>query len=311
VGSGLGCYDYSLEKPETKDVASPISKRVVGDWTMLSDGSAMAAVQRFFHDKYDVTLPTPGGTQVGACEPGLPCHLWIDDIPSADEWEQIPLTNERAPVTYDLIVFAPTDGAKSHVAIVDHVESSTIFVMDSDARDDLRRAPLPHGWRGKAYGWFHLKKLDVNPPEERGPGSQDNPPGDTDPDPGPGPTKPPEKKDAGTGNSGPECTPNKVYCGGNQLVGAANELYRCNATGAPTIVARCANGCIVGTGGASDACAAPTACVANGDYCGGDKVNGEPDVLYDCGADGTATMIMRCPNGCFVAPAGQNDKCNP
>ena len=67
---------------------------------------------------------------------------------------------------------------------------------------------------------------------------------------------------------------------------------------------KCANGCVSG------ACNPPTKCVTGGTYCGGDKVNGDPNVLYKCGADGFATTVQQsCTNGCIVAPPGQDDYC--
>lgn len=67
----------------------------------------------------------------------------------------------------------------------------------------------------------------------------------------------------------------------------------------------CANGCT------NNVCKPATKCVAGGVYCGGDKVNGEADVLYRCGSDGfTTTVAERCVRGCFVAPSGMDDKCN-
>ena len=62
--------------------------------------------------------------------------------------------------------------------------------------------------------------------------------------------------------------------------------------------------------GAQDVCSTPIKCVVGGFYCGGDKVNGDPAVLYKCTGTGfTASVSKRCANGCFVAPAGQDDRC--
>jgi hypothetical protein len=84
-----------------------------------------------------------------------------------------------------------------------------------------------------------------------------------------------------------------------------NLLERCQADGGLAVAMKCANGC------ESAACAAPTACVTNGTYCGGDKVNGDPNVLYKCGTDGIATTVAEaCANGCFVAAPGTDDHCN-
>jgi hypothetical protein len=51
-------------------------------------------------------------------------------------------------------------------------------------------------------------------------------------------------------------------------------------------------------------------CFPNGDYCGGDKVAGDPNSLYTCNSDGTtATLVQACANGCAVN-LGSNDSCN-
>jgi hypothetical protein len=47
-----------------------------------------------------------------------------------------------------------------------------------------------------------------------------------------------------------------------------------------------------------------------GDYCGGDKNNGNPSTLYRCNGPGPATVIRSCANGCHVAPPGEDDYCN-
>lgn len=106
-----------------------------------------------------------------------------------------------------------------------------------------------------------------------------------------------------------ECKAGGYYCGGEHVAGASDTLYRCNADGTATLMARCANGCAVMPPGTDDACRPPTPCVSGGEYCGGDKVNGHPDVLYRCGADGSSiSVVRRCAKGCVVRP-GSDDVC--
>ena len=108
-----------------------------------------------------------------------------------------------------------------------------------------------------------------------------------------------------------DCVAGGYYCGGERVAGATDTLYRCNADGPPTLLARCANGCAIGAPGKDDACRPPSPCVAGGAYCGGDKVNGDPDVLYRCGADGKSiSVIRRCEKGCRINP-GADDDCTP
>lgn len=50
------------------------------------------------------------------------------------------------------------------------------------------------------------------------------------------------------------------------------------------------------------------ACVAGGLYCGGDKIAGDPDTLYQCNAGGVPLARGLCAFGCVVRPA-DDDTC--
>ncbi|MBX3196896.1 MAG: hypothetical protein KF894_01965 [Labilithrix sp.] len=86
-------------------------------------------------------------------------------------------------------------------------------------------------------------------------------------------------------------------------------LERC-ADGGFAFVVQCGGGCAgAGSATASAACNAPIPCVTGGSYCGGDKLDGDPDVLYRCAASGAHTVIRRCgPGSCLVQP-GRDDRC--
>ena len=107
------------------------------------------------------------------------------------------------------------------------------------------------------------------------------------------------------------------YCAGDKVNGGVSgTLYRCNGPGPATVVRACANGCFIAPAGQDDSCRAtstPPTCDGNaytGDYCGGDKVShANPSTLYHCDGPGPATVVQACANGCFVAPAGQDDSC--
>lgn len=66
--------------------------------------------------------------------------------------------------------------------------------------------------------------------------------------------------DGGTGadaapvTSGGNCSPGGFYCGGDKVVGDAKTLYKCNGPGTPTVVQKCALGCVVNAG-RDDSCA--------------------------------------------------------
>jgi hypothetical protein len=105
-----------------------------------------------------------------------------------------------------------------------------------------------------------------------------------------------------------------LYCGGDKVTGDSGTLYRCNGSGAPTVVEHCAAGCSVNSG-TNDSCKAsgPSggSCVAGGLYCGGDKVSGDASTLYKCnGGSAAPTVVAHCPAGCAVN-SGSDDSCKP
>jgi len=108
------------------------------------------------------------------------------------------------------------------------------------------------------------------------------------------------------------------YCAGDKVNGGVTgTLYRCNGPGPATVVTRCASGCFIAPAGQDDSCrttSTPPTCDDNahtGEYCGGDKVTqANPSTLYHCDGPGPASVVQACSNGCFVAPAGEDDFCN-
>ncbi|HEX5063098.1 MAG TPA: hypothetical protein VFV99_27170 [Kofleriaceae bacterium] len=82
------------------------------------------------------------------------------------------------------------------------------------------------------------------------------------------------------------------------------------------------SGMVLGTGAAETTVASaahvelaiklakPVACIAGSFYCGGDKVAGDPDVLYQCNGGGVPLARGTCINGCSIMPA-DNDECAP
>ena len=104
------------------------------------------------------------------------------------------------------------------------------------------------------------------------------------------------------------CVAGGRYCGGDLVAGDPDTLYTCNAGGVPLARGRCAGGCIV-TPADDDACrGVGGTCVEGGFYCGGDKVDGDPQTLYTCNA-GVGIDPMPCPDGCVVAPPNNDDYC--
>lgn len=103
------------------------------------------------------------------------------------------------------------------------------------------------------------------------------------------------------------CTAGALYCGGDRLAGDPSTLYQCNAGGVPLARGRCPGACVTRPS-KDDVCAATGGtCVDGGTYCGGDKLDGDPQVLYRCTA-GAGTNPRLCTNGCIVNP-GSDDRC--
>ena len=105
-----------------------------------------------------------------------------------------------------------------------------------------------------------------------------------------------------------KCVSGGYYCGGEQVPGDTRSLYRCNPDGSVTRFYKCATACVVSPPGKDDACSPATSCKVNGTYCGGDKVNGDPDVLYKCLTGGGVSVVQRCTKGCQVNP-NDDDAC--
>jgi hypothetical protein len=105
------------------------------------------------------------------------------------------------------------------------------------------------------------------------------------------------------------CSDGALYCGGDKLPGDPQTLYRCNTGRVPTARGACAAGCLVRSG-QNDACkGAGGTCVVPGHYCGGDKLDGDPQTLYTCEAGGSGSVMTVCAEGCQVNKSGQDDAC--
>jgi hypothetical protein len=105
-----------------------------------------------------------------------------------------------------------------------------------------------------------------------------------------------------------DCTAGSFYCGGDMIAGDPQTLYICNGGGVPFARGRCLHGCTVVPGG-NDYCeGGDLPCIEPGFYCGGDKLDGDPQSRYRC-SGGAGIERMVCPNGCVVAPPGDDDYC--
>ena len=111
---------------------------------------------------------------------------------------------------------------------------------------------------------------------------------------------------------GPVCPGNGAFCGGDGVAGGdGNTLYQCPGKGlAPTSSEACGSGCQTEPNPNPDFCKGGLVCPTVGDYCGGDRIGGDPNTLYHCDANGQAPSSTRpCGMGCQVNPQGVNDAC--
>lgn len=105
-----------------------------------------------------------------------------------------------------------------------------------------------------------------------------------------------------------DCVAGGLYCGGDKLAGDPDTLYQCNGGGVPLARGVCESGCIVRPT-ADDTCRGSAGtCVDGGFYCGGDKLDGDPQTLYRCSA-GVGVAGVKCADGCIVGAPGTDDRC--
>jgi hypothetical protein len=113
-----------------------------------------------------------------------------------------------------------------------------------------------------------------------------------------------------------------TYCGGNKLDGDPETLYLCHPGGltdpdgdpeanVPTARGHCANGCIINSSDDDVCYGGNVRCAETKSYCGGDKLDGDPQWLYRCDAAGKGVFLEDCEltgKHC-VAIAPDNDAC--
>jgi hypothetical protein len=103
------------------------------------------------------------------------------------------------------------------------------------------------------------------------------------------------------------CEDGGDYCGGDELAGEKDTLYRCR-DGFSIARGRCVHGCTV-RDSIDDACeGGPMTCEEGGFYCGGNEVAGDPGSRYRC-VGGQGVDREMCANGCQISPAGFDDVC--
>jgi surface antigen len=115
---------------------------------------------------------------------------------------------------------------------------------------------------------------------------------------------------ANKNNGGSSCHNAGWYCGDDGLGKDANTKYYCSSSGGSiTDSTKCGMTCVTMPSGQNDKCTSNGSCKGlHGDYCGGDKVNGDTTTLYHC-RDGAPKGATYCSNGCKTASSGYDDYC--
>jgi hypothetical protein len=132
------------------------------DWHDFPTGDeCVGAVEAFFHTRFGEALPPLCGyaTRDG-CDSCGACELWVSDVPDPNKWDRV---TTGTPQLFDMIVFPPpnSENPYGHVAVVDHVEGSSVYVMDDNYVGALEKAPCPHTVSWAPYGRYRLKSLET------------------------------------------------------------------------------------------------------------------------------------------------------
>jgi surface antigen len=135
------------------------------DWHDFPGGlQCVGGVDGFFQNHFGVGLPAlcQYPTQNGCASCGA-CEFWEANAPNPAVWDRI---SGGTPQLFDMIVFPPTSGnAYGHVAVVDHVSGSSVYVMDDNYVAYQTKASCPHTVSWAPYGRYRLKKLEDKPPQ--------------------------------------------------------------------------------------------------------------------------------------------------
>jgi hypothetical protein len=104
-----------------------------------------------------------------------------------------------------------------------------------------------------------------------------------------------------------DCTAGALYCGGDKVAGDPNTLYQCNGGGVPLARGVCLGTCTIRPGNDDTCRGIGGTCIDGTDYCGGDKLDGDPQVLYRC-SGGAGINPRPCTDGCVVR-VNDDDRC--
>lgn len=227
VAAGFLSFACSSE-PEDEASATSNSELSCGGW--VPDGQCLASVQQYFRARGVEVGTAPGYGAYDAqgrwCESEGACLLWVLDIPSRYGWHRT-----SSPGPGDIAVFSPKDeNPWGHVTIVDHVDGSGVWMVDSNDDGYESANNTPHLHSRAPYGYYRYG-------------------GDL----GCGARSTSSAPSAST--EGADCRgwSDALYCGHNYVNGDPNVLYRCSG-GVAFVEAECPAGCRAMPDGSDDRC---------------------------------------------------------
>jgi hypothetical protein len=154
------------------------------DWSDFPGGyQCIVGVDHFILNHWGLTFPATGGHpgKDGCAELGA-CIEWVDDLPDKNTWNRHDWGSVPGQ-PYDILIFPPSgNNAYGHAAAFDHMDGSTLYVMDDnwDGNENKSCSWAGHeGWVHSIgpsyapYGFYRLKTLEPPPPDVAPRGSLD------------------------------------------------------------------------------------------------------------------------------------------
>jgi hypothetical protein len=184
LGAMVGCAgpDGDDGAEDVGSAAEAVCGTAVGNWADFPAGNGtlqcVGGVRQFYQKRYNIVVPPASGGPVGACAKFGACNIWVNPAnrPSPTTWNRYKW-GATTPRTYDMVVFGPTaTNAYGHIASVDHMKSTSLFVMDANWSPwKGKKAACVHDVGSyKPYGFYRLKSLDKDTDGDKVPDVIDN-----------------------------------------------------------------------------------------------------------------------------------------
>jgi len=156
---------YDQGSDESTGSSSDAVTGAVGDWTGYTDGQCVVGAYHFFESRFGASFIglCAQGANIGNCENCGACMIWNGPRvePNPAVWNRY-AWGTVTPQLYDMVVFPASGGGfgYGHVAVVDHMSGSAMYVMDSNWYGNEKMATAVHTVPRTPYGIYRLKTLD-------------------------------------------------------------------------------------------------------------------------------------------------------